>query len=164
MSRQASPRGDRGDWLTTLYVGLSFYALGALTVENDVNYPTWRHIRAADFPTYHRAVQRRLAPAMFAPMTLQLLVGLAVLAAQPSTQRIRAMAVSLAPFAYISVESLLVQVPLHRQLNSHASPGTLAKLVRTHRRYRRPAQVIAAAATMRLLHSLITERAADPAR
>jgi hypothetical protein len=156
---QAIRNDGRDDWLMALYLGLSFYAFGALTIENDVNYPTWRHIRSADFPAYHRALQQRLGPAMFAPMTLQLLVGLAVLAACPSRERARAITLSLAPFAYVSAESLLVQVPLHRQLESHASPATLDQLVRTHRRYRLPVQVVAAAATMRLLHSLITRRA-----
>ncbi len=42
--------------LLTAYFMPSFYVLGGLVIENDVNYPTWYQLEASRFEAYHHAL------------------------------------------------------------------------------------------------------------
>lgn len=61
--------------LLTAYFVVSFYVLGALVIENDVNYPTWHQIDAGSFGAYHHALAQRLRVFLSTPMAIHLLLN-----------------------------------------------------------------------------------------
>lgn len=130
-------------WVARLYLVLAFYVLGALVLENEVNYGTWHLIDPAGFGAYHRALEARLGPALFAPMTLQLLLNLLLVWVRPPSLPRGWVLAALALHGYVIVESLLVQVPLHAQLDHGSTKPLLDRLIHSHRVFRLPAEVAA---------------------
>ena len=57
--------------LLTAYFAISFYILGGLLIENDVNYPTWYHLNAVHFGAYHLALENRLRIFLFTPILIE---------------------------------------------------------------------------------------------
>lgn len=60
--------------LTAYFVG-SFYVLGALLIENDVNYMTWHQIGPTHFGAYHQVLESHLQVFLFTPMAIQWLLN-----------------------------------------------------------------------------------------
>jgi hypothetical protein len=127
------------DLVLVAYISVSFYVLGCLVVENDVYYPAWRLVGPSSFPSFHAVVEAGLKPAMFAPMTLQLLAGLGLVVLGSARVGRRWSIASVSLTLYVVVESLLVQVPIHRALGVAYDPALLERLIFTHRAYRLPA-------------------------
>lgn len=128
--------------ITTSYFALSFYVLGALVIENDVNYPTWFFISDTDFPAYHQKLQRLLEPFFMFPIGLLLLNTLLLFWLRPAGVARWSIIAAFLVLIYILVESFLIQVPIHEQLNISKNPILLEELIQTHRSYRLPAEVL----------------------
>jgi hypothetical protein len=62
---------------------LMFYILGATFMEGFVNYRTWRLIGAAEFPSYHRSVGRKVVPFVALPVVFSLLTNAVLLGSRP---------------------------------------------------------------------------------
>jgi|GEM_PF-2595038 hypothetical protein len=141
--------------IPTGYFFLSFYVLGSLTLENDVNYSTWHLIGHEHFGGYHSRLEALLGVYLFFPMTLQLLFnGLLVWFGGTVIPR-KWVTVTLLLNTYIVVESLLVQVPIHRALEKAFSADLLEQLIMTHRTYRLPAVILAGATNLYMLWNTV---------
>ncbi len=65
---QSSPKVS--GWLFLITFALTFYGMGAASVESFVNYPTWPLIGVNEFTAYHRALGPLIVGYMVIPMLL----------------------------------------------------------------------------------------------
>lgn len=65
--------------VAAFFLALSFFVLGCLVVENDVNYPAWRTLPPPEFMRHHAAIETGLQWTMFPAMGVHLLLGIALL-------------------------------------------------------------------------------------
>lgn len=153
MKHRSNPAADR--YVTAIYLILSFYCVGALVIENDVNYRTWQWIGDQDFPQYHRRLEQLLRVPFMAPLTLLLVANLALVRFhRPEVPRY-VVWLSAINCVYLLAESLLVQVPIHATLDHVKTDAVLEELRRTHLYYRLPSEVVLfATATAVLVKSL----------
>lgn len=141
--------------ITTGYFFFSFYVLGSLVLENDVNYQTWHLIGDENFSEYHRRLEGLLGVFLFLPMTLQLLFNGLLIRFRSSVISRKWVVIMLLFNTYIVVESLLVQVPLHQALEENFNVELLEHLISTHRIFRLPAVILAGGANLYLLGKLV---------
>ncbi len=128
--------------LLTVYFAISFYVLGGLLIENDVNYPTWYQLDAVHFGAYHRALENRLRIFLFTPMGIHLLLNGVLIWQKPPGLPRWALVAAFVLSAYVVAESLLVQVPIHEALGVRYSTELIDKLIRYHRLFRLPAELV----------------------
>lgn len=143
--------------LTAYFVG-SFYVLGALIIENDVHYVTWYQIGSTHFRAYHQALESRLQVFLFTPMAIQLLLNGWLVWRRPTGLPRWPFVVTGLLYGYVVVESLLVQVPLHRALASQYSVELLDQLIASHRVGRLPAELLAGSLTGWILYQSLTKK------
>ena len=142
-------------WTTTLYIFFSFYVFGCLVLENDLNYPTWQFIGAAHFPMYHQDLNERLIYILFLPMGIQLMLNVLFIFFHPTKLRKNIIMAALSFHLYVLVESLVMQVPIHAQLQQQFTLESLQLLIQSHRRYRLPGEIAALALDIVILYHLI---------
>lgn len=128
--------------LLTAYFAVSFYVLGGLMIENDVNYPTWYYLDAASFSAYHRALANQLPLYLFVPMGIHLLLNGLLIWQTPTYPPRWALLVTFGLSAYVIAESLLVQVPIHNALAVRYSTELVDKLITYHRLFRLPVELL----------------------
>lgn len=144
--------------LLTAYFVLSFYVLGALVIENDVNYATWYQIDADRFGAYHRALEGRLQLYLFAPMGIHLLLNGLIIWFRPATIPRWPFVVALLLNGYVVAESLWVQVPIHQALAERYSAQLVDELIRYHRLLRLPAELLVGGLNGWLLYRCLRTR------
>lgn len=145
----------------TTYFCLSFYCFGALVVENDVNYNTWLLIGNHEFPAYHQNPEALLGPVFMLPLTLLLIVSIVLLWVRPYSIKLLDTWIVIILNAYIIAESMLVQVPIHKQLSVEKTPLLIETLIRTHIWYRLPAEVLLFAFNIYLLYKVLPAKRAE---
>lgn len=129
------------------FVALSFFVLGCLVVENDVNYPAWRTLSAAELMRHHAAIETGLMWTMFPAMGAHLLLGVALLIKPwpPLGRRITGLIV--VAFAAILIVSFALVVPLHMEVGASGSQETVEAIISRHRLFRWPVEALAAVAS-----------------
>ena len=126
----------------TLYFAILFYSIGALTIENDVNYNTWKFISSENFAEYHKHLESLLKFFMFTPLGLSLILNV-ILVFYKNLKPLRIyFLVSLILLAFIITYSLIIQVPLHIELESNYNENTLNELIKNHKTIRLPATIL----------------------
>ncbi len=105
-------------WLFLLTFALTFYGLGAASVESFVNYPTWPLIGANEFRAYHRALGPLIIGYMVIPMLLTTLLSIALLWFRPVAvpRWMVWLAVGLQLMVWIS--TFAIQLPIQGQLSA----------------------------------------------
>ncbi|MBC8074296.1 MAG: hypothetical protein IAG13_38610 [Deltaproteobacteria bacterium] len=140
MMRHSKPSAEK--YVTAIYLILSFYCLGALVIENDVNYPSWQWIGDQEFPQFHRRLEQRLLVPFMAPLTLLLVANLAMVWFHLRGVPRYIVWLSAINCVYLLAESLLIQVPIHETLDHVKTNAVLEELHRTHLYYRLPSEVV----------------------
>ena len=143
-------------YITTLYLVLSFYCFGALIIENDVNYPTWRFISDADFPVYHQQLESYLNIFFKLSLTLYLFISILFLWRRPSRLKRSTVIIALLLYVYILALSLLMEVPIHETLNHQKSRELVNSLILVHRVYRLPAEILLFFCNTYILYSVVS--------
>jgi hypothetical protein len=137
--------------LTVLYYFLIFYLIGALMIENEVNYRAWLLVGANEFPEFHASFDRLLTPFLKVPLTFGLLLSwVMVFINQPKKTRILFLSNAILLTAFVVV-SLTVQVPIHSQLNEIHDIHLINRLIDTNTAYRLPLLILIAGLNLRLL-------------
>ncbi|GAB3913757.1 hypothetical protein GCM10028803_58330 [Larkinella knui] len=137
--------------LRTAYFVVSFYVLGALIIENDVNYSTWYQIESTSFSAYHQSLESHLRIYLFTPMAIQFLLNGLLIRQKPVALR-SWFIVTLVLNGYIIGESLLVQVPIHKALTNRYSVDLIDRLIMYHLWWRLPAELLVGGINTWLLH------------
>lgn len=138
--------------LSVFYFFILFYLIGALMIENEVNYRTWLLVGANEFPEFHAAFDRLLTPFLKVPLTVGLLLSwIMVFISKPQKTRILFLfnAIFLTAFVVIS---LTVHVPIHAQLNEIHNIHLTNRLIETNTAYRLPLLIIITGINLWLLY------------
>ena len=95
-----------------------FYGTGAAFVESFVNYPTWRHIGADEFKTYHQAFSPLILGFLVFPLIVTTLLSISLLWFRPGA--IPRWSIWLAVILQLItwVSTVAIQVPIQMQLSS----------------------------------------------
>lgn len=142
-------------YIISLYFSALFYTIGALTIENDANYSTWKYISAQDFKIYHQYLESLLKNLLFLPMGLALVFNL-VLIFFKRIRRYRVwFIISALVLLFIGLYSLMVQVPLHMSLEQNYDTGTIQKLIGNHKTVRLPATLVLLGLNILLLAKML---------
>ncbi|WP_188507297.1 hypothetical protein [Parapedobacter pyrenivorans] len=128
-------------YLVVAYVFLLFYTIGALTIENNVNYDTWRYISPADFKDYHQRLEVLLGWHMFIPMGTALILNVVLIFVKSLRPNRWVVICSAVLFSFIVAFSLAIQVPLHQELAANFNERDLNQLIRNHNLIRLPATI-----------------------
>ena len=134
------------------------YCFGANCVERFVNYQTWPLIPGNAFKAYHRAQQPLIQTFVVAPMAVgfALQIWLAFKVA-PGIDRWAAW-VMVGASAVGAISTVTLQLPIHAAFNrSGYSPALMRKLLCTDW-IRKAADAVRLAATVYLLHRLLSAR------
>jgi hypothetical protein len=111
----------------------SLYMTGVIVVIHVVHYPLFDHVDAAAFPRYHTQHTRRMLPIVFAPMLIELLTSV-VLVATPRAGVSRWLTwTGLAAAAVTWGVTAIASVPLHGRLAAGFDATSHRALVRTNR-------------------------------
>ena len=105
-------------WLFLVTFALTFYGMGAATVESFVNYPTWPLIGANEFLAYHRALGPLIIGYMVIPMLVATLLTIFLLWFRPAAipRWMVWLAVVLQLVAWAS--TFTIQLPIQGQLSA----------------------------------------------
>ena len=142
-------------YFVAIYVALMFYAIGALTIENDVNYDTWRYISHVDFKGFHQHLEVLLTRYMFIPIGIVLIVNVALIFVKSLRTNRWLLVISAVLLSFIVFFSLVVQVPIHKELEVNFNEGHLKQLIDNHNSIRFPATVVLALINVLLLSRLV---------
>lgn len=145
-------------WVTTVYIGLSFYCLGALVIENDVNYPAWQNISDHDFPEFHQRLENLLMIPFKIPMTLFLIINLLFLRFHHRSLPVYLVWIAVINFCSLIAESMLVQLPMHTALNKLKTQKMIEDLYQSHLYYRFPAEAILCVCSFVMLFKTIDRK------
>lgn len=138
-----------------IYFALMFYIIGALTIENDVNYNTWRYINHVDFKGFHKHLEILLSRYMFIPIGVVLIVNVALIFAKSLRTNRWLLIVSAVLLSFIVFFSLVVQVPIHKELEMNFNEKHLKQLIDNHNSLRFPATFVLALLNVLLLARLL---------
>lgn len=141
--------------IPTGYLALSFYIFGCLVLENDVNYSTWRVLTHTDFSVYHELLENQLKVFLFLPMAVHLAFNILLFWFRPREVKMPVLILLLLINIYVVAESLLVQVPVHAELQRQWSLEAVNRLIYMHRFYRLPAEIFALILNFYLLARII---------
>jgi hypothetical protein len=144
--------------LTSIYLALVFYCIGAIMIENEVNYRTWLLVGAQEFPAFHTAFDELLFPFFMLPLALCLFFSFLLMVIKPPRKYLLIYIVNFAVLAYFLGISLLLQVPIHQHLNEQHSRGQILKLIDNNTLYRLPAVVLMLVLNFYLLYVSIGRR------
>ncbi|MFC4874425.1 hypothetical protein [Negadavirga shengliensis] len=144
--------------LTSIYLALVFYCIGAIMIENEVNYRTWLLVGAEEFPAFHTTFDELLFPFFKLPLALCLFFSFLLMAIKPPRKYLLIYIVNFAVLTYFLGISLWLQVPIHEQLNEQHSTGQILKLIDNNRLYRSPAVVLMLVSNFYLLYVSIDRR------
>src|SRR5262249_10088392 len=118
--------------LTILYFFLTIYSFSAGTVQGVANYSAWKLIRAEDFPTVHKYINRRIFLVYVPFFFLTVLVNIVLIWFHHP-------AVSTTPVVIAAVLNLFIwaitaalAIPIHKQLDQAKSVELIDKLAAVH--------------------------------
>lgn len=115
--------------LFVLLFAVVFFQTGAHLSQAFVNYPAWQFISAESFPDYHRVMTSGALRVLLLPRVIELALAITVLCFCPHVLKrwMLALAIALALCAFLS--TVLIQLPIHRQLGTLSNkPELLAQL------------------------------------
>jgi hypothetical protein len=141
--------------LLTVYFVLVFYLIGAIAIENEVNYRTWRLVGAAEFPAFHQAFDQLLTPFFKVPFGLCLLIGFLLIFFRPQRDLLGIYIINFIILAYFIAFSLLILVPIHDQLSEMHSTVLIEQLIRYNTSGRVPAVILLVFTNIYLLYKAI---------
>ena len=135
---------------------LNAYCFGANWVERFVNYQTWTLIPADAFQAYHKAQQSLIQAFVVTPMGIGFVLQLWLAIRAPAGIDPWVAWVMVAASAAGAFSTVTLQLPIHAAFNRGGySPGLMRKLLRTDW-IRKAADVVRLAATVELLHHLLS--------
>lgn len=126
----------------TAYFVVSFYVLGALVIENDVNYATWYQIDGTSFQAYQQDLESRLQLYLFTPMAVHWLLNGLLIWLRPTYLPRWLFVCTFVLNGYVMGESLLIQVPIHQALAHRYSVALVDQLILYHQWWRLPAELL----------------------
>lgn len=100
----------------TCHVAVTFYMVGLVWFVQRVHYPLFSNVGPSDFQDYEKAHLARTNPVVGPPMLIELATALALVAFPLSSVPAMAPWLGLGLLGVIWLSTLLLQVPLHRQL------------------------------------------------
>jgi|SRR5690606_23122057 len=144
--------------IATLYFSCIFYCIGALIIENDVNYPTWYYIGEDKFSTYHSTLEGLLMKYLFFPLTLSLGLHFYMIFSVKMLPLRLLVISSLLLLILILCVSIFVQVPIHHQIQQNYAQELVEKLVENHRSFRLIPTILWAVVNCWLLNKFLHPR------
>lgn len=122
-----------------------FFQTGAHISQAFVNYPAWQFISAESFPDYHRVMTSGALRVLLLPRIIELVLAIVVLCFPPRViQRwLLVLAIAFALCAFLS--TVLIQLPIHRQLGAVGNTAELLAQLRTTDWLRQIAELVRAA-------------------
>lgn len=122
-----------------------FFQTGAHLCQALVNYPAWQYISADSFPTYHRVMTSGALRVLLLPRVIELVLAIAVLCFPPRIVKrwMIGLAIAFALCAFLS--TVLIQLPIQRQLGTLGNTLELLSQLRTTDWLRQLAELVRAA-------------------
>lgn len=122
-----------------------FFQTGAHISQAFVNYPAWQFISAESFPGYHRVMTQGALRVLLLPRVIELALAIVVLCFPPRIIKrwLLTLAIAFALCAFLS--TVLIQLPIHRQLGTVGNAPELLVQLRTTDWLRQIAEVVRAA-------------------
>ncbi len=110
---------------------LNAYCLGANCVERFVNYGSWPRLASSDFAAYHRAQQPSIMAFVVAPLAISSLLQVVLLWKRPPEVGRSLVWIMLAASLVGAISTALIQIPIHRKLDSGFSAELIGRLLKT---------------------------------
>jgi hypothetical protein len=120
------------DPLVAVHVAATWYLVGLCWLVQQVQYPLMSRVGDAFFVEYERAHVLRISPVVAPVMSIELVTGLQLSLFGDPVFRSPVHFVALGLIASIWLSTFLLQVPLHRRLESRFDAGDHARLVGTN--------------------------------
>ena len=115
-----------------LTFALMFYCVGAAFVEGFVNYRTWELIGPSEFQAYHQALSPRIIGTLVIPLAIMTLMSVALIWFRPRAIPRAAILLAIAFIGINWIITLLIQIPIQRQLYANGySLELINKLIST---------------------------------
>jgi len=112
---------------------VAFFQTGAHASQAFVNYPAWKYIGIDSFPAYHHVMAPRAGLWILLPRLLELILAAAVLRYRPTPLKRGALVLAMALALVAIVSTIVIQRPIHGQLESLGNtPELLARLQATN--------------------------------
>jgi len=112
---------------------VAFFQTGAHASQAFVNYPAWQYIGIDSFPAYHHVMAPRAGLWILFPRLLELILAAAVLRYRPTPLKRGALVLAMALALVAVVSTIVIQRPIHGQLESLGNtPELLARLQATN--------------------------------
>lgn len=117
--------------LFVILFAVVFFQTGAHISQAFVNYPAWQLIGTESFPAYHRVMTSGALRVLLLPRVIELALAVAVLWFCPRVLKrwMVALAIALTLSAFLS--TVLIQLPIHRQLGRLGNLPELLTQLRT---------------------------------
>lgn len=114
------------------------YGTGAGFMESFVNYPSWAHIGAAEFRTYHQFISPRVIAFLVAPLAFGSVCTLLLLWARPQAVPLWMVGAAVALQAATWLSTATIQIPMQVALSAGGQDlALLDRLSSTNFWYRR---------------------------
>ncbi|MBE8713342.1 hypothetical protein [Sphingobacterium hungaricum] len=144
--------------ILVFYFGFLFYSIGALAIENDVNYKSWYFIGNTEFKKYHIELEKLLKLYLFLPLGFTLLLNVFLLFMKLARSFKTLFLISFFLLLFILIFSVLVQVPIHVQLQNEYRVETLNLLISNHQTFRLIPTLFLAMVNLIILYKYLTRK------
>lgn len=118
--------------LTIVYFILTIYSFSGGAVHGVANYPSWKLLRAEDFPAVHKYVNRRIFIVYVPFFFLSVVVNILLIWFHPPAISTTLVVIAAILNLFIWVLTATVAIPIHKQLDREKSIELIDRLVKVH--------------------------------
>ncbi|MBD2091293.1 hypothetical protein H6F67_15670 [Microcoleus sp. FACHB-1515] len=143
--------------LFLLLFAIVFFQTGAHVSQAFVNYPAWQYIGSESFTDYHRVMTSGALRVLLLPRIIELALAMLVLCFPPRIIKrwLLVLAIAFALCAFLS--TVLIQLPIHRQLGTVGNTPELLTQLRTTDWVRQIAELVRAALYFWMIGATLVE-------
>ena len=136
-----------------------FFETGAHISQSFVNYPAWRYIDRDSFPAYHHVMTVGALRFLLVPRVVELVLAIIVLLFPPRTLQRWMLVLGIALALGGIVSTVLIQRPIHVQLETIGNTPELLSRLRTTDWIRQALEILRAGLYLWMASSVVSSRA-----
>ena len=139
----------------SVYIVISFYVFGGGIVNSLVSYPTWREVGADEFPKFHRVDSALIIPLFVVFFFLSFIPQILLFWFRPPVISKQLVVLALLLNAIVLVSTIVIQIPIQKQLDLAFSSPLIEQLIHTDFLYRKIPMFLLAATNFVMLYKVV---------
>jgi uncharacterized BrkB/YihY/UPF0761 family membrane protein len=139
----------------SVYILLSFYVFGGGIVNSLVSYKTWRWVGANEFPKFHQIDSSLIIPLFVIFFFLSFIPQILLFWFRPANVPKRLVWLALLLNVIVLVSTIVIQIPIQKELDERFSMELIDRLISTDLLYRKVPMILLAITNFIMLFKVV---------